>query len=717
MSSPEIHTPAGDDESGQNDDWLSLAKNAWSSSTTYVDANYRRTWENSLLSFAGRHARDSKYQTDLYRHRSRLYRPKTRSVIRKNEAAAAIAFFSNNDVIGTEAVNPGDPKQVASAAVMKELIQYRLTKTINWFQLLMGAVQDAQTIGVVVSTQYWEYRQTKKLREEPLTDENGQPRVDENGNHTIQRYHQIDVKVDRPVIKLIPVENIRIDRGADWLDPINSSPFVIHLQPYYVGDVREMMKTADEKTGRPKWKSLSDGQIRSAMSHRWDSTRSARENNREDSKDANRPIAEYDICWVHANYMRRDGKEWVFWTLGTEFMLTDPVPLQEVVFHGERPFTMGCFILETHKLYPAGVPDLSAGLQREANDLANQRMDNIKFVLNKRWIAKRGSQVDVRSLVRNVPGSVTLANDPEKDVREVNFPDITASAYQEQDRINLDFDELVGNFSSGSVQSNRRLNETVGGMAILAQGSNQLTEYGLRTFKETWVQPVLRQLVKLEQYYETDEVVLAIAGERAQLMQRFNIDHVTDDLLMQELTLNVNVGMGATDPVAKLQRLLQGVQAYQQVALQPAPGLNVQEIGKEIFGFLGYQDGKRFIEDGQQQEDPRMAQMQQAMQEMQQKLDNKALDHDAKVKVAAIHADATTKTAELQADTEKRIALHTNDTNKQIAASEHGIKRDALLRDHAQHQDQIALGLLDAKVKHAIGMKPPPNGSGQSTSH
>lgn len=704
----------GGDEPGT---WLQIAKDAFANSTTFVDANYRKNWENALLSFQGRHGRDSKYNSDTYRHRSRLYRPKTRSVIRKNEAAAAIAFFSNNDVIGTDAVDPNNPKQVASAAVMKELIQYRLTKTIKWFQLLMGAIQDAQTIGVCASTQYWEYSERKTSRQQPIVDEMGQASMDENGNPAQHTIEEVEVLSDKPVIKLIPIENLRIDRGADWEDPINSSPFLIHLVPYYVVDLKAMMNTVDSKTGRPKWKSLGDDAIRSSTKHRYDSTRVARENERQDGKETDNPISDYDIAWVHVNYVRRNGKEWVYWTLGVDEMLTDPVPLKEVIFHGQRPFAMGCFVLETHKIYPAGVPDLSAGLQREANDLANQRMDNIKFVLNKRWIAKRGSQVDVRSLVRNVPGSVTLANDPEKDVREVNFPDITASAYQEQDRINLDFDELVGNFSSGSVQSNRRLNETVGGMAILAQGSNQLTEYGLRTFKETWVQPVLRQLVKLEQYYETDEVVLAIAGERAQLMQRFNIDHVTDDLLMQELTLNVNVGMGATDPVAKLQRLLQGVQAYQQVALQPAPGLNVQEIGKEIFGFLGYQDGKRFIEDGQQQEDPRMAQMQQAMQEMQQKLDNKALDHDAKVKVAAIHADATTKTAELQADTEKRIALHTNDTNKQIAASEHGIKRDALLRDHAQHQDQIALGLLDAKVKHAIGMKPPPNGSGQSTSH
>lgn len=674
-------------------EWLKIAKDAFSSSTTYLDANYRRNWESALLSFQGRHGRDSKYNTELYRHRSRLYRPKTRSVIRKNEAAGAIAFFSNNDVIGTDAVNPGDPKQVASAAVMKELIQYRLTKTINWFQILQGAIQDAQTIGVCASYNYWEYAQRTTVRQVPITTPDGEQKIGEDGEPLMQSVEDTEVLVDRPWIKLIPVENLRIDRGADWDDPIKTSPFVIHQIPYYVVDLKSMMDAKDPKTGRPKWRKYSDDQIRTAMSTRFDSTRLAREEPRQDPKTNDREIRDYEIAWVHANYVRKDGEEWVFWTLGTEFMLSKPQRLKEVIFHGERPFTMGCFVLETHKIYPSGVPDLSAGLQREANDLANQRMDNLKFVLNKRWIAKRGSQVDLRSLVRNVPGSITLANDPEKDVREVNFPDVTSSAYQEQDRINLDFDELVGNFSSGSVQSNRRLNETVGGMAILAQGSNQLTEYGLRTFKETWVQPTLRQLVKLEQHYETDSVVLAIAAQRAQLMQRFGIDAVTDDLLRQELTLTVNVGMGATDPMAKLQRLLQGVDAYAKVALQPPPGLNLQEVGKEIFGFLGYQDGARFLQEG---EDPRIGQMTQAMQQMKQQLDSKALEHDAKVKVAAIHADTQTK-----------IAQDEHQTRKEIAAGDQDIRREGMLRDQLKHQADTALGHLEARIKHAAAMQKP----------
>ena len=68
-------------------------------------------------------------------------------------------------------------------------------------------------------------------------------------------------------------------------------------------------------------------------------------------------------------------------------------------------------------------------LQEEANDLQNQRMDNVKLVLNKRWFAKRGKNVDLPALVRNVPGRVVLMDDPAADVVENNWPDVTSSSF------------------------------------------------------------------------------------------------------------------------------------------------------------------------------------------------------------------------------------------------------------------------------------------------
>ena len=599
-------------------DWLKIAKDAYAASTSYVDSNYRKKWDDALRMFQSRHPTDSKYNTEAYKHRSKLFRPKTRSLVRKHEAAVAAAFFSNQDVISTAPMNQSNKAQAASSDIMKEILQYRLTKTIPWFQLVCGAMQDAMTIGVVCSYQYWKYKEKDKdPTYEPIVDEMGLQMVDEDGLPMLNKVPQKEVIEDKPCIELIPVENLRFDPGASWIDPVGTSPYFIRMIPMYICDIKDMMESGDKETGK-EWKKLTDEQIRSAGKNENDQTRQTREKSRQDSMDAsNAPLTDYEIAWVHENFIRDGGEEVVYFTLGGQFLLTEPVPIKDIYFTGERPIVMGTCVIETHKVMPDSPVLMAENLQREVNEIANQRIDNVKLVLNKRYIVKRGAQVDLKSIVRNVPASITLANNPIEDVRTLEFNDVTGSSYQEQDRLNVDYDELTGNFSQGSVLTNRKMNETVGGMGMISDAANQITEYTIRTFTETWVEPVLKQLVKLEQKYETDEVVLAVAASQAKLLEKYGVSQINDELLNQELTLNVNVGMGATNPMQKLQKFVGALKAYADVSHMQVPNLDLTEAGKEIFGLAGYRDGARFTKPAQQDQQTQMM-MQQANQAIQQ---------------------------------------------------------------------------------------------------
>jgi len=610
-------------------DYLSLAKQAYDQSTSYVDNNYRRQWEDCLNHFQSKHRAGSKYHKSSFKYRSKIFRPKSRAAARANEAAASAAFFSNQDVVSIEAQNPGDKMQQASADVMKELIQYRLTKTIPWFLTCIGAFQDGNVIGVICSYQAWEYK------EKIVT-------------HNIEGIEIPETKVvkDEPVIELMPVEQLRIHPASNWTDPIKSSPYVIRLIPMYVKDVKARMETADPKTGKPKWKKLDDAQIRSASKLVFDSTQMVREGNREDKTDQDgkeTPLNDYDVVWVHHNFIDIDGEDMVYFTLGTEHLLTNPEPIKNQYFTGERPFVMGVAVMETHKIYPSSPIWLGVKVQSEINENANQRADNVKLVMNKRYTVIRGRNVDLKNLMRNVPGGATTVDD-HGDIQEREFQDVTGSSYAEQDRLNLDYDDVVGTFSAGTVQSNRKLNETVGGMQMFKAGTNALTEYLIKTFAETWAEPVLRQLVKLEQKYETDIVVLGIAAQKAKLFQKYGVSEVTDEMLNQELTLSVNVGMGATDPMLKLERFSLAVAKVKEIMAQPIPGLNVPEIVKEFFGRLGYKDGGRFLIDQDnpetQQLTAQIEQLQQVIQQQQAQLDDKNADREAKLHETIIKEEA-----------------------------------------------------------------------------
>ena len=125
------------------------------------------------------------------------------------------------------------------------------------------------------------------------------------------------------------------------------------------------------------------------------------------------------------------------------------------------------------------------------------------------------------------------------------MPDVPGGAFQESTLVGADLDDLVGNFNAASVQTNAQLNETVGGMHLLSESSNQVSDFDLSVWAETWLQPVVTQLLKLEEHYEDDKTVLAIAGQRARLWEKHKINDVTDDLLSGECTVRVNVGVGA----------------------------------------------------------------------------------------------------------------------------------------------------------------------------
>lgn len=585
-------------------DFLKLAKEAYEASTTYIDANYRKDWDFSIKAFRNEHSSDSKYSQPDYAHRSRLFRPKARSVMRKNEAAGAVALFSNMDVINTQPVNPDSVINVAMADCMKYLIEYRLTHSIPAFPLVMGGIQDAQKQGVVCSYNYWKYQNN-------------------NGRKVF----------DKPCIELRPVENLRFDPGADWMDVVGTTPYFCDIVPMYVCDVKAMMDSVDDKTNQPKWKKYEDAVIQRARPDEMDSTRQARQGNRQDPlmEKKNETLKSFDIVWVLRWFMRdSQGQDHTFYTLGQEELLTQAKPIDEVYFHGMRPYTLGYAILETHAPLKSTMPVMLKPLIHETNEIANQRLDNVKFVLNKRWLVARGRQVDVQSLVRNVPGGVTLMNDPKNDIVESNWADVTSSSYVEQDRLNADFDDLAGNFSPNTKFANKGMNDTLGGSRMAAQGAGIMTDYLLRTIIETWWEPTLRQLVLLESYYETDSNVLAVCAQKARLFPKYGFAAVTDDMLMNEVIVSVNVGMGASNPNERFQKFMMATQAAIQLVAQAPPGFNVKEGIKEIYSNAGYRDGSRFFNE---QIDPRMQKLMQMVQQAQQVIEGKKIEQQAQMQL------------------------------------------------------------------------------------
>jgi hypothetical protein len=223
------------------------------------------------------------------------------------------------------------------------------------------------------------------------------------------------------------------------------------------------------------------------------------------------------------------------------------------------------------------------------------------------------------------------------------------------EKLNADFDDQAGNFSTGSVQTNRQLGETVGGMQMMMSSANALGEFDLRVYVETWVEPVLRQIVKLEQYYESDTNIIAISAKRAKLMPRFGISDVTDDLLTSQVAISVDIGLGSSDPLQSLAKFQQASDIVLKL-LGPRATARMKDdaIIDEVYGKAGYRDASERFYNKADEEDARIAEMKQAMQEMQAQMQqmaqaledkkaeleiemiNRQKDREAKIEVAKI---------------------------------------------------------------------------------
>jgi hypothetical protein len=621
--------------------WVNLARDAYTGSTTWFDTNVRSRIINDIRQFQGEHPSGSPYLTDSYRLRSKLFRPKTRAAIRKGEAEAVAAYFASEDVANVRPVDDNDPMEVAAAKFHKALLQYRLSRPapagLPWFLTLAGGVQDALAVGVVCSYQDWKINHAKGL--------------------------------DRPDVTLLPPENYRFHPAADWRDVVNTSPYFVILWPMYVKDVRAKMdkpprpkeegegempearedeaaespvEAEDEAAKAKVWRYYPDSQIKSAGMP-VDTIRQAREKGT-DSKES-QSISDFDIVWVHQNFMEIDGVDVCFYTLGTEHLLSDPVPVTDKYPQG-RPVVVGFSIVEAHKAYKPSVATLTRDTQTEINHVANLRIDATKIGLRPPMLVKRGGQVDLRALTRRGQGTTILVQNTE-DVKPMMQDTATVASYPEQDRLNLDFDDIAGAFSGSSVASNRKLNETVGGMNLLSSNANAVSEYQLRTINETWVEQVLRQLIMLEQHYETDPVVLRHAAKQAgiELPEGVGINQIiSDEFMRKDVILNVSIGTGSANPQTQLERFSFGLNTAAAVLGPQFPQkINADEIIKELFGKLGYKDGARFFKMNEEGEDPRLAQAMEMVQQLQAALDAKNPPEVIAAQVAKLEAEARNK--------------------------------------------------------------------------
>lgn len=625
--------------------FLGLLARADQQSKEYQQRTVDKSLAMSYRAWQSLHAENSKYQGEAFRGRSRIYVPKTRAAVRKNLAAAAGALFSTDDVTNITAMFEDDDQQRATASVIKADMEYRMSHGsssfgIPWFLISMGACLDGQLTGVCFSKQSWEFeeRGTGKfeLVEDIAMDESGQPILDDTGMPAIvmtEREIMRTVK-DRPMSELHPIENVGVDPAAPWHAVVQEGRWFFCRYPMGLTDARALLDAGATKPDSDWLPDISDATLRKGrISDERNGARRVREGGGDRYEDAAAGGTDLDIVWLQENFFRIGGIDYHFWSVGRHAIISN---IKETIesypeFGGQRPYVMGFAQLDTHKVFPQSPVESWQPLQLEINDITNLRLDTLKRSIAPLPKVKRGKNVDLKAMQRRGQPETMLLVDDLADVEFVSTPAPNGAAYQETSITNSNFDELAGVFSTSSVQQSRQLNETVGGMSLMSRAANSVSEFDLRIWIETWVEPVLRQIVQLIRYHESDERLVAVAGQQARAFSRYKYMPTLDDFAQCDVTVRVNAGIGSADPIQKLQKLKFAFEMLAPILPEAkAQGItpNIEALIEEIMGGAGFRDGRRFFDYAEPEQPEMPAEIKLRMRELD--IEEKRLDAEVK---------------------------------------------------------------------------------------
>lgn len=179
--------------------------------------------------------------------------------------------------------------------------------------------------------------------------------------------------------------------------------------------------------------------------------------------------------------------------------------------HGKKPFVR--FVDQSVPKEFCGIGELEPieTLQKELNDMRNQRMDNASLILNRMWLVQNGANVDEDELVSDVGG--IIHTDKIEGVQALYPPEIPHSSYREETLIKADIQQTTGitDYTKG-VASDALANETATGISMMQEAGNARIKLKMMNI-EMGIREIGELFISLNKQFIDEETVIRILGE------------------------------------------------------------------------------------------------------------------------------------------------------------------------------------------------------------
>jgi hypothetical protein len=259
------------------------------------------------------------------------------------------------------------------------------------------------------------------------------------------------------------------------------------------------------------------------------------------------------------------------------------------LYSKEKPFKIGKAIPLEKELPGLSIVEVLADLQEELNATRNQRIDNVSLILNKVWKKRRSADIDEADLVSQ-PGAIIEMDDIRNDLEPLDYPDVTQSAYREEEIIKQDMQYISGvsEYARGATPQRK---ETATTVTTIQEAANLLFNYTIGIIERTLLLPLGDALKKLNQQYLDKPKIIRLLGEAGYEYKEVTPEEIVGnfDVVSKSPSLEAEA-----NKEVKRGQLLEMLDIFTSNPLTQQH-INVVELMKEIMSQYDIKDYSKFI--------------------------------------------------------------------------------------------------------------------------
>lgn len=297
---------------------------------------------------------------------------------------------------------------------------------------------------------------------------------------------------------------------------------------------------------------------------------------------------------------------WEFWT--DDMLIT--VANRSVILcvkhnpfdHGQKPYIRIVDHLVEGEFWGIGEIEPIEGQQDLINVLTNQRVDNVKLVMNAMFAVNESALESLDDLKPRPGGVIRIKSENlavDQAIKRIDFGDVTSSAFEEVQQTKDTIEQASGVSAYQTGTDSPSLNKTATGISIIQeQGA---TRFGLKVklAELTGLTRLAQQFGSIIQQFWGPEKVLRLVGERGQYLFK----PLGPEALLAGLDYDIEAQSSVQtesmrrDQSMSLLNLLAGLLPPQidPMTGQPMPGSGVMALIEDVLVSFGHKDTARYL--------------------------------------------------------------------------------------------------------------------------